>query len=304
MSVKSRFTLSESRGDGTRSRFTLIELLVVIAIIAILASMLLPAIQGAKVQANVALCQGNKKQCYVAMASYVDDYDGHVPNQGMPNTYNNNVPTSPSYRYDVWGNARWHSEQNPQNSDPACRYWGWGKLWADRYFGDGEILYCTDNPLIPTGWTQSWSGYTNASSPWKLANGTFALDPPNGAGRFVLSGAAWSSPWYLANDPPDSTICAAAIAMPFGKACRLETRPSNLPLFADMAFAGQSWVPFCYPAVPHGYRGVVRCGTDGRVELFSNPRSPAGSVFGTGHPWEANPQGQGLGVSTGVFAPM
>ncbi len=67
------------RTDPGRACFTLVELLVVVAIIALLASLLLPALGRAKAKGRRIACVSNQRQLLLALTMFAEDNDGRFP---------------------------------------------------------------------------------------------------------------------------------------------------------------------------------------------------------------------------------
>lgn len=80
--------------------FTLIELLVVVSIIAILASLLLPALTAAREKAQSTQCINKLKQWGLAVAQYKDDNDGYYP--GYSNTASQGSTSGSTMWYALW----------------------------------------------------------------------------------------------------------------------------------------------------------------------------------------------------------
>jgi len=226
-----------------RAGFTLVELLVVIGIIALLVSILLPALNAARQQAQLVTCQSNQKQIFMALQLYSMDSKGLIPPVGatLPK-----VPPAVGNAFPFWQNF----------ICPALPLNNW--ITVKTYLANGAVLTCPSQQL-PSGTVS-------------LLRGSYGLNNRMYTPRLLVGPSTYDVPRWLAwdNYVPANTYFSV-----------IKTRrPTEIYLLGDtsMNYASSSGNPqlnYGNAEARHRRNLINVCFMDGHVSAITKVSSAA-----------------------------
>ncbi|HXR46652.1 MAG TPA: prepilin-type N-terminal cleavage/methylation domain-containing protein [Candidatus Limnocylindrales bacterium] len=251
-----------------RQGFTLIELLVVIAIIAILAAMLLPALNAAKVRAVAVQCMSNQKQLLLSSLMYAGDNQEYWPINADKSVFYQGKPSW------ISGVLDWSTGQ--QNTNTAYLVNDTYSLLGTYLGRNYKVFACpiTSRFLSPPQGSKGWTHRARSC----------AMDAALGDGSKFGAPSypfGWSS-WYVAKKTTDLHTPGPSQVWVF-----MDEHPDSID---DGILYSANYAVSALPEIP-GCQHAGACGigfADGHAEIhkwtgkFSN--QPVTHVQGGGHP--------------------
>lgn len=235
-----------SRRPGRSRGFTLIELLVVVSIIALLVSILLPALSRARQQARVVMCASNIRNINLGMVFFAEQNDDRMPDNMNHFGYMNHGV----FFWGTWRNL--------------------GELWRDRLIDNPEVFYCPGFTRPVPGMPE-FQLYDSVKDLWLNPNPNLMNNrqlhityqylighmPDNPMAPSYGGKGSWEVPgWKALPDAPTGDN-----GWPRGVGAKL-SQIGNLPFIADVVHGHGVWMHR-----HHGRAAVNVSYGDGHVEI-------------------------------------